>query len=91
MMGDDIVVQKDLTGLWSIDLKGNVNGAVETCGERFHRFDRYLNFSNPLIAKNFDQILGVVHFSFELYIHFLCFCCSQSPSIIYRIRVTITN
>ncbi|RZC65968.1 hypothetical protein C5167_009651 [Papaver somniferum] len=51
---DDIVVQKDLSGLWSIDLKGNVNGAVETCGESFHRFDRYLDFSNPLISKNFD-------------------------------------
>lgn len=54
-LDDDIVVQKDLTGLWSIDLKGNVNGAVETCGESFHRFDRYLNFSNPLISKNFDS------------------------------------
>ncbi|KAJ1400381.1 Nucleotide-diphospho-sugar transferase [Sesbania bispinosa] len=53
-LDDDIVVQKDLTGLWSTDLKGNVNGAVETCGESFHRFDRYLNFSNPLIRKNFD-------------------------------------
>uniref|UniRef100_A0A7C9ES90 Hexosyltransferase n=1 Tax=Opuntia streptacantha TaxID=393608 RepID=A0A7C9ES90_OPUST len=53
-LDDDIVVQKDLTGLWSIDLKGNVNGAVETCGESFHRFDRYLNFSHPLISKNFD-------------------------------------
>ncbi|CAI8595143.1 unnamed protein product [Vicia faba] len=47
-------VQKDLTGLWSINLKGNVNGAVETCTESFHQFDRYLDFSNPLIAKNFD-------------------------------------
>nr|KAJ0211187.1 hypothetical protein LSAT_V11C400182240 [Lactuca sativa] len=53
-LDDDIVVQKDLSGLWSIDLKGKVIGAVETCGENFHRFDRYLNFSNPLIAKNFD-------------------------------------
>lgn len=53
-LDDDIVVQKDLTSLWSIDLKGNVNGAVETCGENFHRFDRYLNFSNPLISKKFD-------------------------------------
>ncbi|XP_061344336.1 probable galacturonosyltransferase 4 [Gastrolobium bilobum] len=53
-LDDDIVVQKDLTGLWSVDLKGKVNGAVETCGENFHRFDRYLNFANPLIAKNFD-------------------------------------
>ncbi|KAL8228313.1 hypothetical protein R6Q57_015897 [Mikania cordata] len=53
-LDDDIVVQKDLSGLWSIDLKGKVNGAVETCGENFHRFDRYLNFSNPIIAKHFD-------------------------------------
>jgi len=53
-LDDDIVVQKDLTGLWNVDLHGKVNGAVETCGESFHRFDKYLNFSNPHIAKNFD-------------------------------------
>ncbi|KAI7999367.1 putative galacturonosyltransferase 4 [Camellia lanceoleosa] len=53
-LDDDIVVLKDLTGLWSLDLKGKVNGAVETCGETFHRFDRYLNFSNSLISKKFD-------------------------------------
>ncbi|KAH9606470.1 hypothetical protein KSS87_023225 [Heliosperma pusillum] len=53
-LDDDIVVQKDLSALWSTDLKGNVNGAVENCGENFHRFDRYLNFSNPLISKTFD-------------------------------------
>jgi alpha-1,4-galacturonosyltransferase len=52
---DDIVVQQDLSPLWSIDLRGKVNGAVQTCGEVFHRFDRYLNFSNPLIAKKFDR------------------------------------
>ncbi|XP_059634047.1 polygalacturonate 4-alpha-galacturonosyltransferase-like isoform X2 [Cornus florida] len=53
-LDDDIVVQKDLTGLWSVNLHGQVNGAVETCGESFHRFDKYLNFSNPHIARNFD-------------------------------------
>ncbi|KAK4387502.1 Polygalacturonate 4-alpha-galacturonosyltransferase, partial [Sesamum angolense] len=53
-LDDDIVVQKDLTGLWAVNLNGNVNGAVETCGESFHRFDKYLNFSNPHIAQNFD-------------------------------------
>ncbi|TVU06620.1 hypothetical protein EJB05_49844 [Eragrostis curvula] len=53
-LDDDIVVKKDISGLWSIDMKGKVNGAVETCGESFHRFDRYLNFSNPLIANNFN-------------------------------------
>ncbi|QHO27763.1 putative galacturonosyltransferase [Arachis hypogaea] len=35
-LDDDIVVQKDLTPLWSVDLKGMVNGAVETCKESFH-------------------------------------------------------
>ncbi|XP_043713645.1 probable galacturonosyltransferase 3 [Telopea speciosissima] len=53
-LDDDIVVQKDLTPLWSIDLQGMVNGAVETCKESFHRFDKYLNFSNPKISQNFD-------------------------------------
>lgn len=53
-LDDDIVVQKDLTPLWSIDLQGMVNGAVETCKESFHRFDKYLNFSNPKISENFD-------------------------------------
>uniref|UniRef100_A0A7C9AEK3 Hexosyltransferase n=1 Tax=Opuntia streptacantha TaxID=393608 RepID=A0A7C9AEK3_OPUST len=53
-LDDDIVVQKDLTPLWSVDLHGKVNGAVETCGESFHRFDKYLNFSNPHISRNFD-------------------------------------
>nr|GMC49498.1 probable galacturonosyltransferase 4 isoform X1 [Ipomoea batatas] len=53
-LDDDIVVRKDLTALWSLNLKGKVIGVVETCGESFHRFDRYLNFSNPLISKNFD-------------------------------------
>ncbi|KAL1190181.1 putative galacturonosyltransferase 3 [Cardamine amara subsp. amara] len=53
-LDDDIVVQKDLAPLWGIDMKGKVNGAVETCKESFHRFDKYLNFSNPKISENFD-------------------------------------
>ncbi|KAL1559952.1 polygalacturonate 4-alpha-galacturonosyltransferase [Salvia divinorum] len=53
-LDDDIVVQRDLTGLWSLNLRGKVIGVVETCGHSFHRFDRYLNFSNPLISKTFS-------------------------------------
>ncbi|XP_012848504.1 PREDICTED: probable galacturonosyltransferase 4 isoform X3 [Erythranthe guttata] len=53
-LDDDVVVQKELTGLWSLDLNGKVIGVVETCGESFHRFDRYLNFSNPLISRSFS-------------------------------------
>ncbi|KAL6541222.1 Hexosyltransferase gaut11 [Orobanche hederae] len=53
-LDDDVVVQKDLTPLFSLDLHGNVNGAVETCLEAFHRYYKYLNFSNPLISTKFD-------------------------------------
>ena len=51
---DDVVVQKDLTMLFSLDLHKNINGAVETCLETFHRYQMYLNFSNPLISLAFD-------------------------------------
>ncbi|XP_057828694.2 probable galacturonosyltransferase 10 [Cryptomeria japonica] len=53
-LDDDVVIQKDLTPLFSIDLHGNVNGAVETCLETFHRYHKYLNFSHPKIKSHFD-------------------------------------
>uniref|UniRef100_A0A1D1ZAH4 Hexosyltransferase n=1 Tax=Anthurium amnicola TaxID=1678845 RepID=A0A1D1ZAH4_9ARAE len=53
-LDDDVVVQKDLTPLFSLDLHGNVNGAVETCLEAFHRYYKFLNFSSPLISSKFD-------------------------------------
>lgn len=58
-LDDDIVIQTDLSPLWDIDMKGKVNGAVETCRgkDKFvmsKRFKSYLNFSHPLIAKNFN-------------------------------------
>lgn len=54
LLDDDIVVQKDITPLFSLDLHGNVNGAVETCLEGFHRFYRYLNFTDSRISSKFD-------------------------------------
>lgn len=53
-LDDDVVVQKDLTSLFKLDLHGNVNGAVETCLESFHRYHKYLNFSHPKIKASFD-------------------------------------
>uniref|UniRef100_M4E1T9 Hexosyltransferase n=1 Tax=Brassica campestris TaxID=3711 RepID=M4E1T9_BRACM len=58
-LDDDVVIQTDLSPLWDIDMDGKVNGAVETCrGEdKFvmsKKFKSYLNFSNPIIATNFD-------------------------------------
>ncbi|KAL9263306.1 putative galacturonosyltransferase 9 [Drosera capensis] len=53
-LDDDVVVQKDLTALWSIELDGKVNGAVETCFGSFHRYAQYLNFSHLLIKEKFN-------------------------------------
>ncbi|KAF3962108.1 hypothetical protein ACB098_01G219900 [Castanea mollissima] len=53
-LDDDVVVQKDLTQLWKIDLDGKVNGAVETCFGSFHRYAQYLNFSHPRIMEKFN-------------------------------------
>ncbi|KAG9153827.1 hypothetical protein Leryth_005953 [Lithospermum erythrorhizon] len=53
-LDDDVVVQKDLSPLFSVDLNGNVNGAVETCMETFHRYHKYLNYSHPLIRGHYD-------------------------------------
>lgn len=50
----NVVVQRDLTGLWKIDMDGKVNGAVETCFGSFHRYAQYVNFSHPLIKKKFN-------------------------------------
>lgn len=58
LLDHDVVVKRDLTELWSIDMKGKVNGAVETCYEReaiLNRMDLLLNFSDPIIAKMFDD------------------------------------
>ncbi|OVA16240.1 Glycosyl transferase [Macleaya cordata] len=53
----DVVVQRDLRGLWDVNMKGKVNGAVETCRKdhlSFRRMDMLINFTDPIIAKNFD-------------------------------------
>ncbi|KAH9324790.1 hypothetical protein KI387_004968, partial [Taxus chinensis] len=58
-LDDDVVVQRDISPLWDIDLEGKVNGAVETCrgGNQWvmsKSFKTYFNFSHPLISKNLD-------------------------------------
>lgn len=53
----DVVVQRDLTGLWDLDMNGKVIGAVETCkkGEAsYRRMDTFINFTYPFVAKKFD-------------------------------------
>uniref|UniRef100_A0A1J3DD43 Hexosyltransferase n=1 Tax=Noccaea caerulescens TaxID=107243 RepID=A0A1J3DD43_NOCCA len=53
----DVVVQRDLSRLWSIDMKGKVVGAVETCQEgesSFHSMSKFINFSDAWVAGKFS-------------------------------------
>ncbi|KAL8548087.1 hypothetical protein ACS0TY_007417 [Phlomoides rotata] len=57
LLDHDVVVKKDLTRLWSINMRGKVNGAVQTCNEgepSFRRMDMLVNFTDPMVAKRFD-------------------------------------
>ncbi|KAG0478867.1 hypothetical protein HPP92_013586 [Vanilla planifolia] len=59
ILDEDIVVQKDLTPLFSQNMHGSVIAAVETCLESSHRLYHYVNFSHPLISSTFDpQVCG---------------------------------
>ncbi|KAI3449720.1 hypothetical protein Pfo_006385 [Paulownia fortunei] len=57
LLDHDVVVQRDLTRLWSINMRGKVNGAVQTCKEgepSFRRMDMFVNFTDPIVANKFD-------------------------------------
>ncbi|GAB4830474.1 hypothetical protein Ancab_020188 [Ancistrocladus abbreviatus] len=57
LLDHDVVVQRDLRGLWNLDMKGKVNAAVETCQEGKHSYSRMnmlINFSDPMVAERFD-------------------------------------
>ncbi|GMH09788.1 hypothetical protein Nepgr_011629 [Nepenthes gracilis] len=42
IMDDDILVQQDLSPLWSINMEGKVNGAVELCAVRLVQLNSYM-------------------------------------------------
>ncbi|KAG8076356.1 hypothetical protein GUJ93_ZPchr0006g44519 [Zizania palustris] len=54
LLEDDVVVQKDLAGLWHLDLDGKVNGAVEMCFGGFRRYGKYLNFTQEIVQERFN-------------------------------------
>ncbi|XP_050228243.1 probable galacturonosyltransferase 15 isoform X2 [Mercurialis annua] len=58
-LDDDVVVQRDISFLWELDLDEKVVGAVIDgwCGENCcpgRRYKDYLNFSHPIISSNLD-------------------------------------
>ncbi|CAI9772748.1 unnamed protein product [Fraxinus pennsylvanica] len=58
-LDDDIIVQRDLSSLWDLDLNEKVVGAVfdSCCGHDCcpgRKYKHYFNFSNPVISSNLD-------------------------------------
>ncbi|PPS05890.1 hypothetical protein GOBAR_AA14759 [Gossypium barbadense] len=49
----DIIVQKDLTEIWSVDMKGKVNAAVETCTESEPSYR-----ANAYVCELFRPVFG---------------------------------
>lgn len=45
LLDDDVVVQKDISFLWNLDLGGKVNGATQFCGVKLGQLKSYLGTS----------------------------------------------
>ena len=66
----DVAVQRDLSSLWIVDMKGKVNGAVETCRgveSSYRRMDMLINFSDPLVSSKFDASACTWAFGLNLF------------------------
>ncbi|MBA0796822.1 hypothetical protein Gohar_007558 [Gossypium harknessii] len=66
----DIVVQKDLTEIWSVDMKGKVNAAVETCTESepsYRAMHTFVNFSDPFLEQRFNASVCTWAFGMNLF------------------------
>ncbi|CAN6439499.1 unnamed protein product [Victoria cruziana] len=57
LLDHDVVVQKDLSRLWRLNMHRKVIGVVETCGDSDspRHLDTLLNFSDPLVASSFNS------------------------------------
>ncbi|CAM8910516.1 hypothetical protein QQ045_032031 [Rhodiola kirilowii] len=46
VLDDDVVVKQDLSPLWSLNMKGKVNGAVQSCRVKFGQLKSYLGMGD---------------------------------------------
>ncbi|CAL9189856.1 unnamed protein product [Musa hybrid cultivar] len=69
LLDHDVVVQRDLRQLWSVDMKGKVNGAVEICknNKSSLKLEMLINFSDPIIASTFDAEACVWAFGMNMF------------------------
>lgn len=69
LLDHDVVVQKDLSGLWKFDMKGKVNGAVELYGndESFFTLKDFIDFNDLIIARRFDSKARIWAFGMNIF------------------------
>ncbi|KAJ0978149.1 hypothetical protein J5N97_013623 [Dioscorea zingiberensis] len=58
VLDDDVVVQRDLSSLWNLDMEGRVIGAVEFCGVRLDQLKSYLR-TNQYIDNSCAWMSGI--------------------------------
>ncbi|MBA0583427.1 hypothetical protein Gorai_014285 [Gossypium raimondii] len=79
----DVVVQRDLTGLWSVNLNGKVHAAVESCHESeasFHSMHLFMNILDQFSAKRLNA--SVCTWAFEL--HLICVSKAYFPGVLLQ-------
>lgn len=56
LLDHDVVVQRDLRQLWSLDMKGKVIGAVQMCegNELAHKLEMLVRFTGPVLDNIFN-------------------------------------
>ncbi|GMI73855.1 galacturonosyltransferase 6 [Hibiscus trionum] len=66
----DVVVQRDLTGLWTVDMKRKVHAAVKTCKKSaasYRSMHLVMNISDPFSAKRFNSSVCTWAFGMNLF------------------------
>lgn len=69
LLDHDVVVQKDLRRLWSVDMRGKVIGVVDRCknGISSQRLETIVDFSDSTISKSFDPKACVWDFGMNMF------------------------
>lgn len=59
VLDEDVVVQKDLTALWSLDLEGKVNGATQSCDLTLGQVRSFLGDNDNLNKNSCSWMSGL--------------------------------
>uniref|UniRef100_A0A6V7QRT6 Hexosyltransferase n=1 Tax=Ananas comosus var. bracteatus TaxID=296719 RepID=A0A6V7QRT6_ANACO len=64
VLDHDVVVQRDLSWLWRINMEGKVTCAVKMCN---HQLEDLLDFTDPILSSSFDPKACVLAFGMNMF------------------------